>query len=56
MKINKFISFEGIDSSGKTTQINILKKKLEDLNFKVLVLREPGGIDVAESNKRNNFE
>ena len=49
MKINKFISFEGIDSSGKTTQINILKKKLEDLNFKVLVLREPGGIDVSES-------
>ncbi len=49
MKINKFISFEGVDFSGKTTQINLLKEKLEDLNFKVLVFREPGGIEVAES-------
>ena len=48
MKINKFISFEGIDGSGKTTQINILKNKLENNNFKVMVFREPGGTDTTE--------
>lgn len=48
MKIKKFISFEGIDGAGKTTQINILKKKLEDNNKKVMVLREPGGTKITE--------
>ena len=48
MKIKKFISFEGIDCSGKTTQIKILKERLEKNNFKVLVLREPGGTKITE--------
>ena len=40
--INRFISFEGIDGAGKTTQIELLKKRLEKNNYKVKVFREPG--------------
>ncbi len=49
-KINnkRFISFEGIDFSGKTTQINLLKKFLVEQKFKVYVLREPGGTSISE--------
>ncbi len=43
-----FISFEGIDFSGKSTQIELLKDYLEEHNKKVEVLREPGGTDISE--------
>ena len=36
-------SFEGIEGSGKTTQIQLLKSYLESKSFDVLCLREPGG-------------
>jgi dTMP kinase len=42
------ISFEGIDKSGKTTQANLLVKKFEELGYKVLFLREPGGNFISE--------
>lgn len=45
---SKFISFEGIDFSGKTTQINILTKQLEDIGETVLIIREPGGTTISE--------
>lgn len=38
-----FLSFEGIEGAGKSTQITRLKSYLEENNFRVLVLREPGG-------------
>lgn len=43
-----FISFEGIDFSGKSTQIELLKDYLEDHNKKVEILREPGGTEISE--------
>jgi len=48
IKCSKFISFEGIDGAGKTTQIELLKKKLLSLGEKVEVLREPGGTLISE--------
>tara|TARA_B100002051_G_C16700903_1_gene620936 strand:- start:724 stop:1347 length:624 start_codon:yes stop_codon:yes gene_type:complete len=45
---NRFISFEGIDGSGKTTQIEILKERLSSKGYKVIVLREPGGTLISE--------
>lgn len=44
----KFISFEGGEGSGKTTQIKRLVAKLEELGYDVVSLREPGGSKIAE--------
>ena len=38
-----FISFEGIDGSGKSTQIKKLARFLENRDFDVIITREPGG-------------
>jgi dTMP kinase len=43
-----FITFEGLDSSGKTTQANLLVKRLEQEGRSVLFLREPGGTAISE--------
>ena len=43
-----FISFEGIDFCGKTTQIELLKNYLESLSRKVFIIREPGGTPISE--------
>jgi dTMP kinase len=48
MNNSKFISFEGIDFSGKTTQIELLTKRLQDENNRVFIVREPGGTDISE--------
>lgn len=47
-----FISFEGIDFSGKSTQIELLKDFLVDHNKKVEILREPGGTEISEKVRR----
>ncbi len=43
-----FLSFEGIEGSGKSTQLKTLKAYLESLEFRVIVLREPGGTTFGE--------
>jgi len=45
---SKFISFEGIDFSGKTTQIELLTEQLEQMGERVLIIREPGGTKISE--------
>ncbi len=43
-----FISFEGIDCCGKTTQVTLLLEKLQSVNRQYLLLREPGGTSISE--------
>lgn len=47
-----FITFEGIDFCGKSTQIDLLERHLLDKNIKVLVIREPGGTEISEKIRR----
>ena len=46
--MKKFITFEGIDASGKSTQIKIIYKILKKKNKKVFLTREPGGTHISE--------
>lgn len=43
-----FITFEGIDFCGKSTQVEILKSYLQSQNKNVELIREPGGTIISE--------
>lgn len=43
-----FISFEGGEGAGKTTQAALLRKRLEEMKRPVLVVREPGTTQLGE--------
>ena len=48
MKQGYFITFEGGDGAGKSTQINILKDELTAAGYDVILTREPGGTQISE--------
>ena len=43
-----FITFEGGDGCGKSTQLELVKKYLEERGFKTLTTREPGSIGLGQ--------
>ncbi|MCL4471215.1 MAG: dTMP kinase [Gammaproteobacteria bacterium] len=47
-KNSKFITLEGIDGAGKSTQLNWLAEHLRSQGRNVLVTREPGGTPLGE--------
>ena len=47
-----FLSVEGPDGSGKTTQVDRLEKNLRQFGFSVLRTREPGGCAISEEIRR----
>ncbi len=48
MKKGLFITVEGGEGVGKTTNINFIQSQLEQKGFEVIVTREPGGTPLAE--------
>ena len=46
--MSKFIVLEGIDGSGKTTQMKYIDEFLSTQNIKYICTREPGGIKISE--------
>lgn len=43
-----FITFEGLDGSGKSTQAELLRSRLDDEGAQVISTREPGGTELGE--------
>lgn len=48
MKKGLFITFEGADGCGKTTQIKLLAEYLKNKGYEVVLTREPGGKGLGE--------
>jgi dTMP kinase len=47
-----FVTFEGLDGSGKTTQLELLRARLEADGREVVTVREPGGTELGEALRR----
>ena len=48
MKKGRFITIEGVDGSGKTTQLQLTARYLLECGYDVVTTREPGGTRMAE--------
>lgn len=46
--VNRFFCLEGIDGSGKTTQLTLLQEELGRRGFQSVRVREPGGTEISE--------
>lgn len=44
----KFITFEGPDGAGKTTQMKLAGERLADRGYRIIYTREPGGTPISE--------
>lgn len=44
-----FITFEGADGCGKTTQINLLNEYLNKKNYETIITLEPGGTEIGKN-------
>lgn len=49
LRSGKFISFEGSEGSGKSTQARMVCEYLKKKNIPVMLLREPGGVKISEA-------
>ena len=48
MSKGKYIVIEGLEGTGKGTQVELLRKRIEKLGKEVLFVREPGGTQIGE--------
>ncbi|MBS5644556.1 MAG: dTMP kinase [Clostridiales bacterium] len=48
MKQGKFLTFEGVDGCGKSTQMRFLSEYLQEKGLECVVTREPGGCRISE--------
>ncbi len=48
MQKGLFITFEGTDGCGKTTQLNKVKDFLQEQGYNVVTTREPGALDIGQ--------
>ena len=55
-KKSLFITFEGIEGSGKSYQSLKLYKSIKKKNISVILTREPGGTKVAEKQSRGRID
>lgn len=48
MRNGYFVTVEGLDGCGKTTQLNLIKEYFINKGYEVIVVREPGGTQIGE--------
>jgi dTMP kinase len=50
--LRRFVTFEGIEGSGKTTQIQMLSNHLDEAGIEHVLTREPGGTPIGDQIRR----